>query len=115
MTIQRRGTERRLSQVVEHGETIYLSGQVADDPSGDVSDQTRQILDKIDLLLAQAGSDRTRLLSANIWLAVATDFAAMSELWEAWIPEGSAPARTTVQATLVLPVYKIEITVIAAK
>jgi enamine deaminase RidA (YjgF/YER057c/UK114 family) len=115
MTIFRTGIERRLSQLVVHGETIYLSGQVADDTSGDVRDQTRQILRKIDTLLAGVGSDKTRLLSANIWLASAADFAAMSEVWEAWVPKGVAPARTTVQATLVLPAFKIEITVIAAK
>jgi enamine deaminase RidA (YjgF/YER057c/UK114 family) len=115
MTIRRIGTEKRLSQVVEHGRTIYLSGQVADDTSGDVRTQTRQVLEKIDVLLAEAGSDKTKLLSANIWLAEAADFAAMSDVWEAWVPEGSAPARTTVQATLAFPAYKIEITVIAAK
>jgi enamine deaminase RidA (YjgF/YER057c/UK114 family) len=115
MTIRRIGTERRLSQLVEHGQMIYLSGQVADDPCGDVRDQTRQILQKIDALLARAGSDKTRLLSATIWLAAAEDFAAMSDVWEAWVPEGSAPARTTVQATLVFPAYKIEITAIATK
>jgi enamine deaminase RidA (YjgF/YER057c/UK114 family) len=115
MTIRRMHTERRLSQAVEHGQTVYLSGQVADDTSGDVRAQTRQILSKIDNLLAEAGSHKTKLLSANIWLAAAADFADMSDVWEAWVPEGSAPARTTVQATLVLPAYKIEITVIASK
>jgi enamine deaminase RidA (YjgF/YER057c/UK114 family) len=115
MTIRRIRTDRRLSQLVEHGQTLYVSGQVADDTSGDVRAQARQILRKIDVLLAEAGSDKTKLLAANIWLSAAEDFAAMSDVWEAWVPEGSAPARTTVQATLVLPAFKIEIGVIAAK
>jgi enamine deaminase RidA (YjgF/YER057c/UK114 family) len=101
--------------MVEHGQTLYLSGQVADDTSGDVRAQARQILEKIDVLLAEAGSDKTKLLAANIWLSAAEDFTAMSDVWEAWVPEGSAPARTTVQATLVLPAFKIEIGVIASK
>jgi enamine deaminase RidA (YjgF/YER057c/UK114 family) len=115
MTIRRIRTERRLSQVVEHGQTIYMSGQVADDTSGDVRSQTRQILQKIDVLLAEAGSDKTKLLAVNIWMSSAADFAAMSEVWEAWVPDGSAPARTTVQVNLILPAYKIEIGVVAAK
>jgi enamine deaminase RidA (YjgF/YER057c/UK114 family) len=115
VNIFRAGTEARLSQLVVHGDTVYLSGQVADDASADVQDQTRQILQKIDSLLRQAGSDKSRLLCANIYLARAADFAAMSEVWETWVPAGTAPARTTVQATLVLASFKIEITVIASK
>ncbi|MCW5773614.1 MAG: RidA family protein [Rhodospirillaceae bacterium] len=115
MAIKRINPGPRLSQAVVHGDTIYLAGQVADDASQPAGGQTRQILAQIDALLAKAGSDKTKLLWANVWLADMADFAAMNEAWEAWIPEGHTPARATVEAKLALPKFKVEIACIAAR
>ena len=104
----------RMSQAVVHGNTVYLAGQVADDPSMDVAGQTRQILASIDKLLAAAGSDKTRILSATIYLAEISTFAQMNAEWDAWVPQGHTPARATVEARLAAPQYKVEIQVIAA-
>ena len=114
MTIRRIKTGPRMSQAVVHGGTVYLAGQVADDPSADVAGQTRQILAKIDALLAEAGSDKTRILSANIWLADISTFGEMNQVWDAWVPQGHAPARATVESKLAAPQYRVEIGVIAA-
>ena len=115
MDIQRIRSNRRMSQAVVHGNTVYLAGQVADDTSADVRSQAKQVLQKIDALLAEAGSDKKRILSANIWLANMADFAAMNVEWEAWMPENCAPARATVQSAMVTEAHRIEIAVIAAK
>ena len=104
----------RMSQAVVHGNTVYLAGQVADDPSVDVAGQTRQILASIDKLLAAAGSDKTRILSTTIYLANIGTFAQMNSEWDAWVPQGHTPARATVEAKLAAPQYKVEIQVIAA-
>ena len=104
----------RMSQAVVHGNTVYLAGQVADDPSADVAGQTRQVLASIDKLLAAAGSDKTRILSATIYLANIGTFAQMNSEWDAWVPRGHTPARATVEAKLAAPQYKVEIQVIAA-
>jgi enamine deaminase RidA (YjgF/YER057c/UK114 family) len=104
----------RMSQAVVHGNTVYLAGQVADDPSVDVAGQTRQILASIDKLLAAAGSDRARILSTTIYLANIGTFAQMNSEWDAWVPKGHTPARATVEAKLAAPQYKVEIQVIAA-
>ena len=104
----------RMSQAVIHGNTVYLAGQVATDPAQDVAGQTRQILDSIDHLLASAGSDRTRILSATIYLADIATFAQMNAIWDAWIPQGHTPARATVEARLAAPAYQVEIQIIAA-
>ena len=114
MIIRRIKTGPRMSQAVVHGDTVYLAGQVADDPSADVAGQTRQILAKIDALLAEAGSDKTRILSANIWLADISTFGEMNQVWDAWVPQGHAPARATVESKLAAPQYRVEIGVIAA-
>jgi enamine deaminase RidA (YjgF/YER057c/UK114 family) len=103
-----------MSQAAVHGNTIYLAGQVAEDPSADVAGQTRQILASIDRLLAAAGSDKTRLLSATIYLADIGTFAQMNSAWDAWVPAGHTPARATVEARLAAPHYKVEIQAIAA-
>lgn len=105
----------RMSQAVIHGDTVYLAGQVADDNSQDVAGQTRQILAKIDQLLASARTDKTRMLSVNIWLADIGTFAAMNSVWDAWVPHGATPARATVEAKLATAAYKVEIAVIAAR
>ncbi len=103
-----------MSDAVIHGATVYLAGQVADDPSADVKGQTQQVLDAIDRLLAQARSDKTKILQAQIFLANIADFAAMNQVWDAWVPEGHTPARATVEAKLATPKYLVEIKVIAA-
>ena len=104
-----------MSQAVVYGDTVYLAGQVADDPSADVAGQTQQILAKIDSLLAEAGTDKTRILSANIWLADISTFGEMNQVWDAWVPQGNAPARATVEAKLAAPQYRVEIGVVAAR
>ena len=105
----------RMSQAVIHGDTVYLAGQVADDTSADVTGQTRQILAAIDRLLAAAGTDKTRILSATVYLADVGTFAEMNAAWDAWVPAGHAPARATVEAKLAAAVYRVEIQVIAAR
>ena len=116
MTIQRFHVGKRLSDmVVQQGAgTVYLAGQVADDPKADLAAQTRQVLASIDRLLAEAGTDKTKLLSATIFLPSMTDFAAMNAVWEAWVPQGHTPARATVEAKLANADYKVEIQAIAA-
>ncbi len=104
-----------MSQAVVYGDTVYLAGQVADDPSADVAGQTQQILAKIDSLLAEAGTDKTRILSANIWLADISTFGEMNQVWDAWVPQGHAPARATVESKLAAPQYRVEIGVVAAR
>lgn len=105
-----------MSQAVVHGATVYLAGQVADQTKGkSVGDQTREILAKIDGLLAEAGSDKTKILSATIYLADIATFAEMNAIWDAWVPPGHAPARATVEAKLAAPPYTVEIACIAAK
>ena len=114
MSIRRIEVGPRMSQAVVHGNTVYLAGQVAGDTSGDTTAQTKVILEQIDKLLATAGSDKTKILSATIYLPDIADFAAMNTAWDAWVPQGHTPARATVEAKLAAPVYKVEIAVIAA-
>lgn len=116
MTIARLHAGPRMSQAVVHGATVYLAGQVADQAKGkSVGEQTREILATVDRLLAEAGSDRTRILSATIYLADIGTFAEMNAEWDAWIPAGHTPARATVEAKLAAPAYTVEIACIAAK
>ena len=115
MSIQRFHVGKRLSDMVVHGGTVYLAGQVARDPSRDVAGQTEEVLAAIDGLLAQAGSDKTKILSAQIFLADMADFAAMNAVWEKWVPQGHTPARATIEAALADPAYKVEILAIAAQ
>lgn len=98
-----------------HNDTIYLAGQVADDTSLDMAGQTTQVLASIDRLLAEAGSDKTRILSTTIYVADMADFPAMNAVWDAWVVPGATPPRATVEATLAKPAYKVEIQIIAAK
>ncbi len=104
----------RMSQAVSCNGLIWLAGQVAE-PGESVTAQTNAILAKIDSLLSQAGSDKTRILSAQIWLADMADFAEMNAAWDAWVPQGNAPARATGEAKLATPDYKVEIIVTAAQ
>ena len=114
MSIQRHHVGKRLANMVVHSGTIYLAGQVADDLSADITTQAKQVLAQIDRLLGEAGSNKSRILSATIYLPDMNDFAAMNAVWEAWVPPGEPPARATVQAKLAASGYKIEIQVIAA-
>lgn len=114
--IQRIQIGPRMSQAVVHGNTVYLAGQVASEPNGaDVAAQTKQILAAIDQLLATAGTDKTKILSATIYLADIGTFAQMNSVWDTWVPAGHTPARATVEAKLATPAYTVEIQVIAAK
>jgi len=103
-----------MSQAVAHNGIVHLAGQVAADTSADVAGQTRQILEAIEALLAEAGSDKTRILSATIYLADIGKFAQMNAVWDAWVPAGHTPARATVEARLATPAHTVEIQVIAA-
>lgn len=115
MSITRIEVGPRMSSAVVHGNTVYLAGVVADDASQDITGQTRQVLEEIDRVLALAGSDKTKILKANIYLPDIKDFQAMNAVWDAWVPAGNTPARATVEAKLANPVYKVEIMVVAAK
>lgn len=114
MTLERLDTGPRMSQAVIHGDTVYLAGQVA---KGDgVAAQTTAILEQIDGLLARAGSDKTRILSATIWLTTMDDFADMNAVWDAWVPDGSTPARACVESPrLATPDFIVEIGIVAAR
>lgn len=114
MTITRIDTDARMSQAVIHGDTIYLAGQVGE-PGQDVAAQTRTALAEIDALLAQAGSDKSKLLMVTIWLADMADFAAMNAVWDPWIAGVAAPARATGEAKLASPDYRVEIIAVAAR
>ena len=104
----------RLSEASLYGNRLYLSGMIPEDTSLDITGQVKQALAEIDSLLAKGGSDKSRILSAVIWLADIGDFAAMNAVWDAWVVPGQAPARATVQARLNDPKMKVEIMVVAA-
>jgi enamine deaminase RidA (YjgF/YER057c/UK114 family) len=114
MTIQRFHVAKRLSEMVVHHGTVYLAGQVAADMTKDIIGQTQEVLASVDRLLREAGSDKTKILSAQIFLPDMGDFAAMNAVWERWIEPGHAPARATIEAKLANPAYKVEILVVAA-
>jgi enamine deaminase RidA (YjgF/YER057c/UK114 family) len=113
MTIQRLQSNRRMSQAVIHGDTIYLAGQVGDGPT--VADQTKDALAEIEALLKVAGSDKSKILSATIWLASMDDFDEMNSVWDLWVDGQDPPARATGEARLAAPQYLVEIIVIAAR
>lgn len=113
--IQRKHSNSRMSKIVRHGDLIFLCGQTSGGSDvADVQGQTKEVLSRIDALLAEAGTDRNRLLSATIYLKSIADFARMNEVWEAWLAGGPVPARTTVEAALASESLLVEITVIAA-
>ncbi|MCK9258831.1 MAG: RidA family protein [Azoarcus sp.] len=114
--IERSHGNARMSKIVRHGGLIYLCGQTAmGSAAAEISAQTTEVLSRIDSLLAEAGSDRTRLLSVLIHLSSLDDFAEMNKVWESWVPEGCAPARTTVEARLASSFLLVEMTVVAAE
>ncbi|POU03573.1 MULTISPECIES: RidA family protein [Enterobacteriaceae] len=113
MTIKRIDAEARWSDAVIHNQTLYYTG-VPENLEADAEAQTANTLAQIDAVLAKQGSDKTRILDATIFLADASDFAAMNRAWDAWVVAGHAPVRCTVQATLMNPQYRVEIKIIAA-
>jgi len=115
MKIERLETKPRMSRIVKHNGTIYLCGQVAADASKDITEQSQTMLDKVESLLEQSGSSKEHILSATIYLKTMDDFAQMNMVWDAWIPEGHAPARACVQAAMAREVLLVEISVIAAE
>ena len=113
MNVQRLHSGPRMSQAVIHGDTVYLAGQIAA-PGESVAAQTSAILGRIEALLEEAGSSKSHMLSATIWLADMADFQAMNAIWDEWLGGANAPARATGEAKLASPDYKVEIVVTAA-
>lgn len=113
--IERIETKKRMSRIVKHNGTIYLCGQVCKDAEQGIREQTQSMLDKVDTLLEQAGSDRTHILSATIYIKDMKYFADMNEIWDNWVPEGHAPARACVAASMARDALLVEISVIAAE
>jgi len=111
--ITRIGTGKRMSEAVIHNGTVYVAGQVGN-PGDSVADQTRSCLAEVDRILALAGSDKTRILSAQIWLADIAGFADMNAVWDEWVPQGHTPARATGESSLAAPAYLVEVIVVAA-
>ncbi len=115
MPISRTHITERASKIVTHNGVVYLSGQVAEDPAADIQEQTRSTLERVDALLAEAGTDRERLLAATIYLRdIDNHFALMNEVWNAWVPDGHAPARACVEAHMARSGLLVEIVVTAA-
>lgn len=115
MTVKRIKVGQRMSQAVIHNGVVYTAGQVAADAPGDsVTRQTRNILERIESLLAETGSDKSKVLSATIWLADMADFDEMNAVWDVWVSEGEAPARACVESRLASPDFAVEIGIIAA-
>ncbi|GEA12591.1 RidA family protein [Alteromonas sp. KUL49] len=115
MSIERIETKQRMSRIVKHNGVIYLCGQVCADATKGITEQTQTMLDKVDALLAQAGSDREHILSATIYLKDMQYFAEMNEVWDNWVPEGHAPARACVTANMARNALLVEISVVAAE
>ena len=112
--IKRIGVGKRMSEAVIANGMIWLAGQVGT-PGAPVADQTRAVLAEIDRILAEAGSDKTKIVQAQIWLADMADFPAMNEVWDAWVPQGHTPARATGESALATPDYKVEIIITAVQ
>jgi enamine deaminase RidA (YjgF/YER057c/UK114 family) len=115
MSVQRLHTESRYSEIVIHNGTVYLAGQLADDYSGDIVQQTRETLANTDRMLAEAGSDKSKILSVTIYLKdMDRDYAGLNQVWDAWVAPGAAPARACVEAKMYKPEVLVEIMVVAA-
>jgi enamine deaminase RidA (YjgF/YER057c/UK114 family) len=114
MAVIRHHVGARLSEIAIHNGTIYLAGQIAEDTDQDITGQTREVLGHIDRLLAEAGSDKTQLLSVQIYLSDMVNFAAMNAAWDMWVSEGNAPPRATVESKLANPACLVEVVVVAA-
>lgn len=115
MKIKRLHVDKTLSEIAIHNGVVYLAGQVAEDLALDAAGQTQEVLAHIDHLLGEAGSDKTRILMCQIFLADLKDFAAMNEVWNEWVADGNSPPRATVEAKLAKPEWRIEMVVTAAQ
>jgi len=115
MSIERIDTKQRMSKIVKHNGTIYLCGQVAADATKNITDQTETMLAKVDAALLKAGSDRKHILSATIYVKDMSYFSDMNAVWDAWVPEGYAPARACVAAKMAREALLVEISVVAAE
>ncbi|MES2077546.1 RidA family protein [Rugamonas rubra] len=115
MEIKRLYVGKRLSEVAIHNSTVYLAGQIAEDTTQDIAGQTREVLGHVDRLLAESGSDKTCILSCQIYIADMAHFAGMNEEWDVWVPSGHTPPRATVEAKLADPAVLVEIVVVAAQ
>ena len=115
MTIERQETKQRMSRIVKHNGVIYLCGQVCADATKGITEQTQTMLDKVDVLLVQAGSDREHILSATIYIKDMAYFAEMNAVWDNWVPQGHAPARACVTASMAREALLVEISVVAAE
>jgi len=115
MQIVRKDSTPRMSRIVEHNNTIYLCGQTAKDANTDIREQTITTLEKVDELLAVAGSDKDHILSVTIYVRDMKDFATMNEVWDAWVSQGNQPARACVEARMARPELLVEMSVVAAK
>ncbi len=113
-SITREGTAQRMSKIVKYNGMIYLCGQVADNTDEPIGSQTENMLAKVDALLEQAGSDREHILSATVYIRDMKDFAGMNAVWDAWVPEGHAPARACVEARMARPDLLVEVSIVAA-
>jgi enamine deaminase RidA (YjgF/YER057c/UK114 family) len=114
MEIKRLHVGPRLSEAAIHNGVVYLAGQIADDTTQNIDGQTREVLSHVERLLSEAGSDKTRILLCQIYLADIKDIAAMNAIWDAWVPAGQTPPRATVQAMLARPELLVEVVVTAA-
>ncbi|AJR06263.1 RidA family protein [Photobacterium gaetbulicola] len=112
--IERQETGQRMSRIVKHNGTVYLCGQVCADATQGITQQTQTMLDKVEKLLEQAGSDKEHMLSATIYIKDMKDFAEMNAVWDNWVPEGHAPARACVEASMAREALLVEISVVAA-
>jgi enamine deaminase RidA (YjgF/YER057c/UK114 family) len=115
MEIQRLHVGKRLSEAAIHNGTVYLAGQIADDATQDIAGQTREVLGHVERLLREAGSDKSRILSAQIYIADLADFPGMNAVWDAWVVPGHTPPRATVEAKLANPAWRVEVVVVAAQ
>ncbi|PTS84927.1 RidA family protein [Pseudomonas sp. HMWF032] len=115
MSVQRLHTESRYSEIVIHNGTVYLAGQLADDYRGDIVQQTRETLANTDRMLAEAGSDKSKILSVTIYLKdMDRDYAGLNQVWDAWVAPGAAPARACVEAKMYKPEVLVEMMIVAA-
>ncbi|GAB3544786.1 RidA family protein [Noviherbaspirillum agri] len=115
MTIKRLHVGKTLSEVAIHNGTVYLAGQIAEDVKQDIAGQTREVLSHIDRLLAEAGSDKSRILMCQIYISDMNNFAGMNAVWSEWVAEGNSPPRATVEAKLAKPEWLVEMIVTAAQ
>jgi enamine deaminase RidA (YjgF/YER057c/UK114 family) len=115
MQIQRLHVGKRLSETAIHNGTVYLAGQIAEDTAQDIAGQTREVLGHVDRLLAEAGSDKTRILSVQIYIASMADFPGMNAVYDEWVVAGHTPPRATVEAKLANPACLVEVVIVAAQ